>query len=291
MCPTCTTLFCSTDSDATVCDGRDDANENRKVAMTTMTFADDEETSKRDCVPSYRVIDTPHKHAEQRLVRAEQLNLLVLHPEVLLLQLAEPAGHQRCARHACPRLSIRAHCRRRRRRQGERLPKRIFFSRASHPRPEHGVLPSSARRNGEGWDKNAKDLLRCLVYIVIHPLRTGRARETPHQEEESSWRGGGAGWRDRSLPYELTAAERWHTPMSHDARGFSRYHLVDPARRRITEMHNGRMNERPSHARTHHLSRYLAALPRTLPPPSSFCHSATPHLARFGRPWVSPSMA
>lgn len=50
---------------------------------------------------SYRVIDAPHKHAEQRLVRAEQLNLLMLHPEVFLLQLAEPAGYLRYPRHAC----------------------------------------------------------------------------------------------------------------------------------------------------------------------------------------------
>lgn len=54
-----------------------------------------------DRMLSYRVINTPHKHAEQRLVRAEQLNLLVLHPEMLLLQLAQSAGHLRRARHAC----------------------------------------------------------------------------------------------------------------------------------------------------------------------------------------------
>lgn len=75
--------------------------------MTLVTARGGAEGDRSDPAPSYRVIDAPHKHAEQWLVRAEQLNLLVLHPEVLLLQLAEPAGHHlRCARHACrPRLS------------------------------------------------------------------------------------------------------------------------------------------------------------------------------------------
>jgi len=53
---------------------------------------------------TYRVINTPHKHAEQWLVRTEELNLLVLNPKVLLFQLAEPAGHLRHARHADARL-------------------------------------------------------------------------------------------------------------------------------------------------------------------------------------------
>lgn len=47
----------------------------------------------RNAPRTYRVINTPHKHAEQRLVRAEQFNLLVLYSKMFLLQLAEPAGH------------------------------------------------------------------------------------------------------------------------------------------------------------------------------------------------------
>lgn len=34
---------------------------------------------------TYRVIDAPHEHAEDRLVRPEQLHLLVLDAKVLLL--------------------------------------------------------------------------------------------------------------------------------------------------------------------------------------------------------------
>lgn len=89
------TLFHSTDDVAMIYDGRENTrtcNENRKVTMTMMTFVKRRKTSTRDieardadCALPYRVIDAPHKHTEQRLVRAEQLNLLVLHPEVLLL--------------------------------------------------------------------------------------------------------------------------------------------------------------------------------------------------------------
>lgn len=51
---------------------------------------------------TYRVINTPHKHTEQRLVRAEQLNLLMLHPKVFLFQLAKSAARYLWqARHPC----------------------------------------------------------------------------------------------------------------------------------------------------------------------------------------------
>jgi len=101
-------LFRLTDSNAMVRDSRENTrtrNENRK-AMTFAATADRREkrqhaTWEGGIALSYRVIDAPHKHAEQRLVCAKQFNLLVFHPEMFLLQLAEPAGHLWRARHAC----------------------------------------------------------------------------------------------------------------------------------------------------------------------------------------------
>lgn len=145
-----------------ICDERH-ASENRSAAMTGMTAMTTRERQSatrgegRSRAGTYRVIDTPHKHAEQRLVRAEQLNLLVLHPEVLLLQLAEPAGHLRHARHACrlrhrhPALDLDVAVR-------ARLPKRggggWISSRALLTLVLDAPLgpPSSISKDGEGWD-------------------------------------------------------------------------------------------------------------------------------------------
>ena len=81
------------DDVAKICDGRENTrtrNENRKMTMTFVekhrhAILERTRCELRAASITYRVINAPHKHTEQRLVRTEQLNLLVLHPEVLLL--------------------------------------------------------------------------------------------------------------------------------------------------------------------------------------------------------------
>lgn len=96
------------------------------------------------------------------------------------------------------------------------------------------------------------------------------------------------------MPHEPTAEQRWHTPMNHEApadpRDTTSSTLYDDESLKSRIATDGRASERTSHARTHHLSRYLTnltavtALPRTLVPSSTLLSPRSPRAARAEPP-------